>query len=343
MGKKLLFILFIFSAQPLLAQNVTGQWKGEFSDLSAGYSSMGGDKCEYVLELETNGNKVTGSSYTYFSEGGRRYYTICKVEGVIDPKKKYVEVRETARTKTNIPNNVNNCLQIHKLTYFKKGNEETMEGDWIPAPNQAGDCGFGSTVLSRRLLVSSFPQANNKIAKKENDLKQETKKIAKTEKADPSEPIASATDGQNNLPPSNLRKNNTKDSPNDTKDNPVELAAKLKERVSTVIKTIEVETYTVKVDLYDNGDIDGDSISLFYNGRLLLSNKRLSDKAITLTLPIEKENNVNELVMYAENLGSIPPNTALMVVTDGPNRYEVRITSDLKKSGVINFVHKKPQ
>jgi hypothetical protein len=229
------------------------------------------------------------------------------------------------------------------LTYFKKGNEETMEGDWVPAPNQTGDCGYGNTSLSRRLLVSSFPNANNKIAKKDSEAKQENKKITKVEKADPSNSIVSKEDRPNNSPSITLRKNNADDTPADKQENPVEPSAKLKERVSTIIKTIEVETYSVKVDLYDNGDIDGDSISLFYNGRLLLSNKRLSDKAISLTLPIEKENNVNELVMYAENLGSIPPNTALMVVTDGPNRYEVRITSDLQKSGVINFVHKKPQ
>ena len=44
--------------------------------------------------------------------------------------------------------------------------------------------------------------------------------------------------------------------------------------------------------------------------------------------------------MYAENLGTIPPNTALMVITDGHHRYEVRITSDLEKSGVIRFMQK---
>ena len=49
---------------------------------------------------------------------------------------------------------------------------------------------------------------------------------------------------------------------------------------------------------------------------------------------------VNELIMYADNLGEIPPNTALMIVTDGDNRYEVRITSDLQKSGTIRFVRK---
>jgi predicted DNA-binding protein (UPF0278 family) len=92
--------------------------------------------------------------------------------------------------------------------------------------------------------------------------------------------------------------------------------------------------------LYDNGEIDGDSISLFYNGKLLLTNKKLTDKSISLMLPIDEENEMNELVMYAENLGLIAPNTALMVVTDGPNRYEIRITSDLEKSGTIRIVRK---
>ena len=111
-------------------------------------------------------------------------------------------------------------------------------------------------------------------------------------------------------------------------------------RNNNLIKTIEVENAVVKVDLYDNGEIDGDSISLFYNGKLLISHKRLSEKPITLNIKVDKDNSMNELVMYAENLGTIPPNTALMVVTDGSKRYEVRITSDLRKSGTIHFALK---
>lgn len=111
-------------------------------------------------------------------------------------------------------------------------------------------------------------------------------------------------------------------------------------RSNDILKTIQIDHPTFKVDLYDNGDIDGDSISLFYNGKLLLSRKRLTDKPITLTLDVTNGKEVNELTMYAENLGTIPPNTALMIVTDGDNRYEVRIASDLKKSGTIRFVKK---
>ena len=92
--------------------------------------------------------------------------------------------------------------------------------------------------------------------------------------------------------------------------------------------------------MYDNGDIDGDSVSLFYNGKLLLTHKRLTDKPLSLTLDANTGDQANELTMYADNLGLIPPNTALMIITDGEKRYEVRISSDLKKSGTIRFVHK---
>lgn len=111
-------------------------------------------------------------------------------------------------------------------------------------------------------------------------------------------------------------------------------------RNNAILKTIEVQNVSVNVSLYDNGEVDGDSISLFYNGKLLLSHKRLSEKPICLNLNVDKEKSVNELVMYAENLGTISPNTALMVVMDGTKRYEIRITSDLQKSGTIRFALK---
>ena len=66
----------------------------------------------------------------------------------------------------------------------------------------------------------------------------------------------------------------------------------------------------------------------------------MSEKPITFTLDASTGNDVNVLTMYAENLGEIPPNTALMVIKDGDSRYEVRIASDLKNSGSIHFIHK---
>ena len=122
---------------------------------------------------------------------------------------------------------------------------------------------------------------------------------------------------------------------------PSTLGIRYEKRNNTVLKTIEVENESIKIDIYDNGEIGGDSISLFLNGKLLAGRKKLTTKPLSIRIPLEELEEENELVMYADNLGSIPPNTALMIVTDGTKRYEVRITSDLQKSGTIKFVKKK--
>jgi hypothetical protein len=361
--KKYLLLLFtvvlIFSAR---AQQFTGQWKGEFFDKSTASAGWGGDRCDYVLELEVNGNNVTGYSYTYFKDAGKNYYTICKVTGFIDKPKKYIEVTEIERTKTNIPNTIRNCFQVHRLTYFKQGDSETIEGKWDPAPNQLGGCGFGTTVLSRRTLAKNFPGFNNSASKSIATAKKpvvKEKSIPQKATIKPVLPAPPVAKKQAIKKPMISPKKDLVLVPNkETVKQDIQPELKLpdaikpapekscalppgfEKRSNTVLKTIKVENKKVRVDLYDNGEVDGDSISLFYNGKLLLSHKRLSEKPITLEISVEDDKEMNELVMYAENLGTIAPNTALMVVTDGPKRYEVRITSDLQKSGVINFVRK---
>jgi len=89
--------------------------------------------------------------------------------------------------------------------------------------------------------------------------------------------------------------------------------------------------------LYDNGEIDGDSITLIYNDSILATHKKLTDKPLTFNIKIGPRNSRNELVMYAENLGSIPPNTALMIIYDGDKRYEVSMRSNLSTSGAVSF------
>ena len=89
----LLFTVLLLKIFPGFSQDFTGQWKGEFDDQSSKYGSWGGNKCEYVLDLEIKGKNVTGFSYTYFTDGAKRYYTICKLRGVIDKKKKYLNCR----------------------------------------------------------------------------------------------------------------------------------------------------------------------------------------------------------------------------------------------------------
>ncbi len=351
MKKIVVFFAGIFLTGMAFCQEFKGQWKGAFTDNSTTFMGWGGDRCDYVLELETNGNEVTGYSYTYFNDGGKRYYTICRLKGKINKSSGYIEVTETERTKTNVPTHIRNCFQVHKLTYFKEDDTQTLKGTWSPAPNQEGDCGYGTTVLSRRVLKKELPVFNNATARiNKPDKKTPVKPTVdfRDKNKDTNPPVTKNSSKPDIAPPvvkiiPPVKPEITSPPPPVTK-NDIEIKQRqdlnFEKRNNTLIKTIELENETFRVDLYDNGDIDGDSISLFFNGKLLLSHKRLSDKAISLSLNTDETRDVNELVMYAENLGEIPPNTALMVVTDGKNRYEVRISSDLEKSGAIRFVHK---
>ena len=98
-----------------------------------------------------------------------------------------------------------------------------------------------------------------------------------------------------------------------------------------------VNSTEVSVDLYDNGTIDNDTVSVYLDKKLVISKQRLTERAINVKLKLSEDNDYHELVMVAENLGEIPPNTSLMVVKAGDKQYEVRITSNEQKNAVVIF------
>jgi len=88
--------------------------------------------------------------------------------------------------------------------------------------------------------------------------------------------------------------------------------------------------------LYDNGTVDGDTVSVVLNDEVVIPKQGLSEQAYrkVIRIPADLGDSL-QLVMYAENLGSIPPNTGLLIVEDGPDREEVRFEGDLKKSSAV--------
>jgi hypothetical protein len=114
----------------------------------------------------------------------------------------------------------------------------------------------------------------------------------------------------------------------------------IKNRNNELVKTIQTAAKDFKIELYDNGEIDGDRISVYDNNKLIVSNKQLTDKPITLTISADENTPVHEFVMVAENLGSIPPNTALMIITAGGRRYELFVTSTEQKNAVVRVEYK---
>jgi hypothetical protein len=113
----------------------------------------------------------------------------------------------------------------------------------------------------------------------------------------------------------------------------------LQPREKEVLKTVIVDSSFIKIELYDDAEIDNDTITVLVNNKLLLYRQMLTDKPLTLTFNAFP-GIAYELVMYADNLGTIPPNTALMVVTAGSQKMEVYMSSSETKSAAVRFIYK---
>jgi hypothetical protein len=122
---------------------------------------------------------------------------------------------------------------------------------------------------------------------------------------------------------------------------PFKIPEVLKTRTNELVKVLTVNDPNVIVKLYDNGEIDGDSISVYLDKKLVVSSKGLTAAPIIVKFKIDDDNAEHELILVAENLGLIPPNTALMIVEAGEQRFDVQITSTEQKNAMVRFRYQK--
>jgi hypothetical protein len=112
------------------------------------------------------------------------------------------------------------------------------------------------------------------------------------------------------------------------------------ERTSDIQSVIELtaeEKEFITIELYDNGIIDQDSITLYLDDSLLLYKRFVSAKPITLAISPDKKNSLNKLKLVAESLGSIPPCTVLMIVKTKKKIYQVNLSSSFTSNGIIEL------
>lgn len=349
MMKYVLIVVSILSGTTVSAQKWSGQWSGSFDA-----KGEEGYRTEYVLEIEAKGNSFTGTSVTYFTILGKRYYTICEITGTIDPASKTLTSTETKVIKRNTPPDFRDCLQTHILTYFKKGETEELAGVWKSAKADGG-CGTGSTVLNRKQLIKNTvttpPPTNNTVRNNTNS------RPAPSNTTKPVNPSNNNNNKTATTKPPVVKPKTKKDSvvktqPSITKvenevttDNkpdtkpviaPPKMSNGLERRDNKIFETITIEEEEITVTLFDNAEIDGDIITVLFNGDVVAAQKQLSDKPITLKLKAVKGKD-NTLTMYAENQGKIPPNTAIMRVQNGDNYYKVFLSADDKKNASVVF------
>ncbi len=114
-------------------------------------------------------------------------------------------------------------------------------------------------------------------------------------------------------------------------------AVDVNKRKIETIQAVYFKSDSLELTLYDNGEVDGDTVSVVMNGQVIMPKVGLSTKAFKKTIDTKAAGDSIQLIMYAESLGSLPPNTGLLIVYDGKDRYEIRFSGDMQKSSAIVF------
>jgi hypothetical protein len=304
----LVFTLLFIAAAPCVtqAQKVVGKWYGiGFIDVEQTTNSY---LCE--LQLVQTGNVVTGEFNYYFRNG----YFSNPIKGSFNPDTRFLIIQlvpvmynKTVNTLIGV-----DCPMHGEFTLRIARTETTLAGNFMSDELHKFTCS--------PLKVTFRKEADN-----EPSLKERVGKMSKDDylEADTVLPVAVAT-----------------------KEAPVVVdplakfepgAVKLaKMRNNLIARILDMSDDSVRVDLYDNGELDYDTVSVFYNQKLVKYKQMLDTrKPIEFYVHVDSAETNNDLVMFAENLGQIPPNSAIMIVTDKQHRYEVSLSSDyLKKAAV---------
>ncbi|MGV3766146.1 MAG: hypothetical protein ACO1NW_08470 [Chitinophagaceae bacterium] len=358
----LIILLFQLSVIFTSAQNITGIWRGAFSGGQTSvferlHNPQATNPYKYEVQIKDVSGQLKGVTYSYQDTS---FYGKASFSGTFDPKSNRVLVQEKKMLELRIASNSSACIMTCYLEYSKLGREEFLEGPFTSLNvRDSSDCGRGRVRL-RKVPFSDFKKEPFLSQPKTDpngapDPRDRVKTSAPTvKKTAPVTPKKTTTPTKPNTPPTVKKQTDSVKKanpvvigtvrPNDIK--PAIAAPKITPKViagreNVLVSTIEVTSNEVTVKLYDNGVIDKDTISVFRNNQLILSKQQLTAKPLTLSFRIEDADDVQELVMVAENLGEVPPNTALMVVECGDLKKEVRITSNLQKNAMIRFKLKK--
>jgi hypothetical protein len=367
--------LFILSISFVYAQDVTGIWRGHFRSNDIPERLMAADdRYKFEVQIAQHNKDFEAVTYSYLSS---IFYGKATADGTVNTKTQKVLLRELKIVELRMVGG-SACSMTCFLKYSKLGDEEFLEGTYTSMnTTDSSSCGKG-TVFLRKVPESDFYKEPF-LVKRENEIENEKKKTPDvTKKASPNsiaktsgikktttpvkKPVANNPVAKNNInnkpvkkapaKPALAKANTDKhliqplkiDSSSDTREKitPNTIVPEvLTNRKNELVKTIIVNTNEVELNIYDDGAIDNDTVTVYIDKKLVVAHAMLTDRPIVVKLHLDDDNNYHEVVMVADNEGEIPPNTSLMIVKAGDKRYEVRIVSTEQKNAIVIFKYKK--
>ena len=366
----LLLFSCIFFTQ-LSAQNLTGRWQGSF--IANGDALINNYTYELVIK-ENASHQITAQTIT---KKGDQFYASAFAKGSHSTRTQLVQIDETSFDQIKIANELEACLMSNFLTYKNIDGHEILEGTYMSTiVGGQRNCGSGKVFLEK--VPSLLAVAAPKVEKKNIDTQKKKSIIAqKTIITNNSTPLNSSkinapntsknvSISANKLPPSVDKKNlqstvnpivetdtdeviienetitTTTATQNSISNQPINLPWVLVGRENKLVKKIITNSKMISIDLFDNGTIDNDTIIVFDNKKLLVNKKRLSYKAIHLEFNFTENIREHEVIIVAHNMGTVPPNTALLLFKDGKVRQEYFITSTNKINAKLLIVYEPP-
>jgi len=329
---------------------ITGVWKGKIN------------RQKVEVKIIQNGDSLTGTSYYYESANNYRRYSI---RGYFDATTneavwwddQLLEEKSTrftistpgkmpllSRADFNCPGGSKMMLdgkaaqkendRVAKGEVHLDKNEQTdFEDEWDFVIDNYTVGGNDPEIIDSINAIAQLPV---KPAEELIGIKEETPKIIATEKPAQKETV----------PPEKINPVIEKPQPVVKPAEPLKaptIEEKFVTRQKVFIKEIPVSGDSIELRFYDNAEIDGDSISLFLNDKLLFQHIKLTANAYAIKLAVQDLNERNELVMVAENMGAIPPNTSYMVAIVNGHRQDAYLASTEGSSAMIQFVKAPPK
>jgi hypothetical protein len=307
---------------------------------------------EYVrIDMVQQGEKLCGYSYDIVLANKKSHCT-AYFEGKFNREKKYwmvagkkfiensgEHILMNVRIWNPLPNKKNvlraAIVQESMLTYLLDNNVRDLF--WLrkisDQPKSPGN-GLPVCYLNPSDLKSSKQDPIFSV-KKNDSVKASLKSVDR---------ISSKKENSNNEEPNKLSSATTRirtaqSEPEMPEAEPDPLYFTMMQRKPIVLSSIRVPKRSVQLKLYDNGTIDNDSVSIFYNGKLLQKNQRLTEDAILIDLMLDENVSIHEITLFAENLGAFPPNTATVVITSGKKRIELHSSASFENNSSIRMIY----
>ncbi|MFN8251895.1 MAG: hypothetical protein U0V75_08420 [Ferruginibacter sp.] len=315
----LLVTLTVVTVFSFAQQAINGIWEGKFLSNTG---DLGAPKL--VVEIyDAKDSTFSGITHLYYQGNKYEHY---KMIGWYNKKDSLLVFREAVTIAVDL-GIYGNCLGTYMTSLSRSKKDLFLQGYWVP--NKPGCTTYSLVWLQKQ------PPPETTLAKE----KPVTKQPSATE-VKPVVPQDKPLQKQTGPATVNVPVIQTPETPV-IKNKILPLPEKIAQRETDVQSLIEIaaaDKDSIRVDIYDNGEIDGDSVSLFFGNELLVNKKKITASPISFFVSLDKKiNPIAHLRLVAESLGSIPPCTALMIVTTKSKRYEVRLSSSFKKNATVEL------